>query len=442
MIEPEARASEQPSTSETIPTVLTKLGKWAKCPAMGEPVSPTLFIPCKTPFSSTIMETWSPDDPPLHPFTVPQLIEEQKLRGRTVGLILDLSNHECLYSNDVPPDVRHVHIQLVAKELPAQDFVDEVCRVAKAFWAECPSLYIAIHCAYGYNRTGFTLCSYLIQELGMSVNEALAAFLTARPPGIKHGEFVEELRLRYEECGSSAASSPVRHAAESSGSCSRQPQSICPDDGGGVSVSGKGGGYGRGERGSNYFSANSVVIEGGTLSRELSQLVLSATSEAGIDAVHPQLSNADVDRVHPQSSELLRSDLHDASSSGQHACHSLDPVPPLSPPNGIIHAYTPKANAPGSATSTLRSVGSGGRQRAAIGKLLGRPSPSGPSLVVENDSLGLSERAILHGLRHASCSLEDASNMVPEQLETLLEEKGSSSTHTMSRVSLKDIAWD
>ena len=49
---------------------------------------------------------------------------------------LGLSQNECLYSDDIPPEVSYRHIRLVAKELPAQDFIDEVCAAARAFWDE------------------------------------------------------------------------------------------------------------------------------------------------------------------------------------------------------------------------------------------------------------------------------------------------------------------
>ena len=42
------------------------------------------------------------------------------------------------------------------------------------------------------------VCSYLVQALGMSVNEALAAFEQARPPGVKHERFVKELHRRFD----------------------------------------------------------------------------------------------------------------------------------------------------------------------------------------------------------------------------------------------------
>ena len=37
----------------------------------------------------------------------------------------------------------------------------------------------------GFNRTGFVLCSYLVQVCNLSVQEALDSFAVARPPGIR-----------------------------------------------------------------------------------------------------------------------------------------------------------------------------------------------------------------------------------------------------------------
>lgn len=42
-----------------------------------------------------------------------------------------------------PP--RHLLLQLIAKVLPSREAINEVERIAKSFWAEHPSLFIAIH---------------------------------------------------------------------------------------------------------------------------------------------------------------------------------------------------------------------------------------------------------------------------------------------------------
>lgn len=56
---------------------------------------------------------------------------------------------------------------------------------------------IGVHCHYGFNRTGFFLVSYLIEKLGYNVQDAIEAFQKARPPGIRHNHFINELHVRY-----------------------------------------------------------------------------------------------------------------------------------------------------------------------------------------------------------------------------------------------------
>lgn len=58
--------------------------------------------------------------------------------------------------------------------------------------------FIAVHCHYGFNRTGYLICCYLIESLGWSVQDALLSFKIARDPGIKHHHFIDSLYLQFE----------------------------------------------------------------------------------------------------------------------------------------------------------------------------------------------------------------------------------------------------
>ena len=60
---------------------------------------------------------------------------------------------------------------------------------------------IAVHCHYGFNRTGYFIVSYLVERKGYTLQFALDLFATKRPPGIRHEHFVDELFVRY--CSSS-----------------------------------------------------------------------------------------------------------------------------------------------------------------------------------------------------------------------------------------------
>jgi protein-tyrosine phosphatase len=56
---------------------------------------------------------------------------------------------------------------------------------------------IAVHCHYGFNRTGFFICCYLIEKEGYGVQQAIDAFAAARPKGIKHAHFLDQLFVQY-----------------------------------------------------------------------------------------------------------------------------------------------------------------------------------------------------------------------------------------------------
>jgi protein-tyrosine phosphatase len=56
---------------------------------------------------------------------------------------------------------------------------------------------IAVHCHYGFNRTGFFIIAYMVERLGWHLKEAIKEFGEKRPPGVRHAHFVDELYARY-----------------------------------------------------------------------------------------------------------------------------------------------------------------------------------------------------------------------------------------------------
>ncbi|KAB5570159.1 alkaline phosphatase-like protein [Coniochaeta sp. 2T2.1] len=55
---------------------------------------------------------------------------------------------------------------------------------------------IGVHCHYGFNRTGYFIVCYIIERCGYSVKDAIDAFAKARPNGIRHSHFLDNLHLR------------------------------------------------------------------------------------------------------------------------------------------------------------------------------------------------------------------------------------------------------
>ena len=147
------RSNSQPATlspaENVTPSVLQKLQKWGDYEAFGDVVHPSLFIPMKTPLSQAILNAWSLPEKPKYSLTISSLLQQQRSLRRDIGLVIDLSNHETLYADDIPPCLQYEHVQLVAKVFPDQAQVDEVIDLAEKYWAANPTRHIAIHCAYG-----------------------------------------------------------------------------------------------------------------------------------------------------------------------------------------------------------------------------------------------------------------------------------------------------
>ncbi|EGW35044.1 uncharacterized protein SPAPADRAFT_58177 [Spathaspora passalidarum NRRL Y-27907] len=110
-------------------------------------------------------------------------------------------------SADIPPYspksfnvIKYYKCATVSKVAPDQSairrFIQLVDDILSDNKAEHPL--IAVHCHYGFNRTGFLVCCYLIEVLGWSVQEAVEGFKNAKPPGIKHPHFIDALYVRYE----------------------------------------------------------------------------------------------------------------------------------------------------------------------------------------------------------------------------------------------------
>jgi len=201
------RQSKVPTVEEAV-RVLQKLNKWAKIESVGRaPIHGTRIIPCKTPIGAHWMESFENVSQtekgvlkgPHKQFDFSHLRQELTRRGTPLGLIVDISNHTPLY--EVDDDVQYVKIACISKQLCDVESVQNLRKVLCQFYDNPAneSKYVVIHCSYGRNRTGVMVVSYLVEELGMDVHDALQAFSDSRPPGIKHKWMVDDLIQRYND---------------------------------------------------------------------------------------------------------------------------------------------------------------------------------------------------------------------------------------------------
>lgn len=111
--------------------------------------------------------------------------------------VIDISHDEPPYTTNDPSHIRYVKVATTSKIPPTPAEVARFIAVVNDFWKAHPRSHIGVHCHYGFNRTGFMICAYMVEERGMSVADALQEWAKARPPGIRHAHFHDELFLRY-----------------------------------------------------------------------------------------------------------------------------------------------------------------------------------------------------------------------------------------------------
>lgn len=124
-----------------------------------------------------------------------------------VYAVIDISHDVPVYNTKTLErgGVRYLKFPCVSKVPPTPVEVQDYCSLVDKLVVERDEgdkdrktkRAIATHCHYGYNRTGFFICSYLITRCGYTVQDAIDEFARAKPPGIKHEHFLDVLWLRF-----------------------------------------------------------------------------------------------------------------------------------------------------------------------------------------------------------------------------------------------------
>lgn len=147
------------------------------------------------------MKTLREGDAVHSPAVVEQSYYEQGgiVRGKLIAII-DISSDIPPYNPQSFKNIRYYKCATVSKVVPDQASIRRFINLVKEILDETDEEHplIGVHCHYGFNRTGFLICCYLIEELGWSVKDAVEGFKLAKPPGIKHPHFIDALYVRYD----------------------------------------------------------------------------------------------------------------------------------------------------------------------------------------------------------------------------------------------------
>ncbi|XP_067640490.1 mRNA-capping enzyme isoform X2 [Eurosta solidaginis] len=170
--------------------------RWLHCPRKSEKVIAERFLAFKTPLSSAFN-----DQVPIECLFQPEMIFSYcKTIKLKLGLWIDLTNTKRFYDRQVVEshDTQYVKLQCRGHgETPSPEQTQSFIEIVDNFINERPFDIVAVHCTHGFNRTGFLICSYLVERLDYAIDTALAIFADARPPGIYKQDYIDELFRRY-----------------------------------------------------------------------------------------------------------------------------------------------------------------------------------------------------------------------------------------------------
>ncbi|CAI9761854.1 unnamed protein product [Fraxinus pennsylvanica] len=171
---------------------------WLECPAFGQEIG--CLVPSKVPLGESFNDCILPGKR----YSSRQVIHQQRVLGRKLGLVIDLTNSNRYYStNDWKREgIKHVKIPCKGRDsVPENEAVNAFVFEVSQFLArqKHSKKYILVHCTHGHNRTGYMIIHFLMRTLPISVTQAIKIFADARPPGIYKPDYIDALYSFYHE---------------------------------------------------------------------------------------------------------------------------------------------------------------------------------------------------------------------------------------------------
>ncbi|MFS7945550.1 putative mRNA (guanine-N(7)-)-methyltransferase [Helianthus anomalus] len=171
---------------------------WLDCPAYGQEIG--CIVPSKVPLGESFNDCIVPGKR----YSFRQVIHQQRVLGRKLGVVIDLTNTTRYYSvNDWRKEgIKYVKINCKGRgSVPENEAVNQFVYEVSQFLERQKNTkkYILVHCTHGHNRTGYMIIHFLMRTTPMSVTQAIRIFSEARPPGIYKPDYIDALYAFYHE---------------------------------------------------------------------------------------------------------------------------------------------------------------------------------------------------------------------------------------------------
>ncbi|KFD51829.1 hypothetical protein M514_07356 [Trichuris suis] len=160
--------------------------RWLRCPRKGKVIS-GIFLPFKTPLSHKYDKV-VPEENRFYPSMV---LKADDLGGKKIGLWIDLTNTRRFYDKKEIEDAGVEYVKLNCKgfgECPSEEQVRRFVDICKNF-SERSDKIVGI----------FPRFFFLLKFQKRHVDAAIAAFVSARPPGMYKQEYLKVLYERFDD---------------------------------------------------------------------------------------------------------------------------------------------------------------------------------------------------------------------------------------------------
>lgn len=164
--------------------------RWEKYTDMGRIIPGTRFIAFKVPLRQEIMQRVKNAG-----WFCPRTLMDH---CQNLGLVIDLTDTFRYYNPEEFEfrGVTHLKIRVMGRKIPEEKAVLKFYQAVDNFLDKNKEneKVIGVHCTHGLNRTGYLVCRYMIQVLGIAPDQAIADFNSARGHEVERENYLTDLR--------------------------------------------------------------------------------------------------------------------------------------------------------------------------------------------------------------------------------------------------------
>ncbi|XP_072932601.1 RNA/RNP complex-1-interacting phosphatase [Epargyreus clarus] len=159
--------------------------RWLEYKPCGRVIEGTRIVCFKVPLKPTIYV------PPSSRWTVESLLEKVP----NLSAVIDLTNTNRYYNPQdlLSAGVKYKKIYMPGRTVPSEAVVNEFMQSMDELLGMDDYSLVGVHCTHGLNRTGYMVCRYLIDRLGMPPAQAIKKFEKARGYHMERPNLVNHL---------------------------------------------------------------------------------------------------------------------------------------------------------------------------------------------------------------------------------------------------------